>query len=694
MTVRWGHFSDLHFQFKNFNTQLLRNSLLKTLGDDQLKFDYIFITGDIFNKYNYDKDTTKFIKDIAETTNCDEKDIVICPGNHDAKRGMFRKNNLDQIITLINNNNGELSIPEDYKDPLITSIFKDFKSKCKEITGEEQQEQTHYVVDCGKIKLYVLNTSIFAGQTYPEQNPSEEELRKEDTCLYICDKELYELNNMKKNIHEDKQSINIVLAHHGVECFVESEQKKLKNFLDSLDIDLYLCGHVHKNVLNRLSNTKYSIPQVSCGGLFDDTYNEPSFIVGEYDELNFEVKLTNYEYIKGNNSWAISNTAPKPYEKGIFDYTIKRLEDLSEGDKIKNVKKIGKIDYPFKLKGYTLLGGRGSEGIKYYWEKEDRVVESLTFNKRLNTDDVTDDILKVSAYTSSISFGCILKTNLSQCKFCETGTLDFKGYLTAEEIALQNIFMAEYDSDCPSYPKVRENRREFAYMGQGEPGHAYHLIRKAILLTDCAMDEIHQKVERHIISTCGITGFIPILISDIKNKVYTNKVTVHFSLNSIEEERDFLMPVNKEHNYNDFLKECVKLYEVTKEKIGVGILIFNNFSLNGQSDKTYTLTIDKLNSILDKLNVDVFKIDLCDYNNTCLGSQSQVSNEYANELLDIVKKRGFEGKLFSSFGTDNASGCGMLKSSINNINEPGNKTKGHYQNAVNLLLQAKKKLSL
>lgn len=691
MSVRWGHFSDLHFQFKSFNTELLRSSLIKALDEYNLEFDYIFITGDIFNKFTYSDDTTKFIKGIAEKTNCKKKNIIICPGNHDAKRGMFRKNNLEQIIQFTEEKGGNLTIPDDYRSGLLIDPFKNFKIKCKDITEEEQPKETHYVVDCGKIKLYVLNTAIFAGQTDPEQK-NEEEAKKEDTCLYICDKELYQLSEMKNNIDNDNESINIVLAHHGVECFVEEEQKKLKNFLDSLNIDLYLCGHVHKNVLSTLSNTMHLIPQVSCGGLFVDSHNEPSFIVGEYDESTAEVTLTNYEYIKDNNSWCISNSAPKPYERGVYNYKIKRIESLVREEK--EVEKVKNINYPFKLKGYTLLGGRGSEGIKYYWEKDNKVVESITFNKRLNTDHMDNEILKVSAYTSSISFGCILSTNSSQCKFCETGNIDFKGYLTAEDIALQNIFMAEYDSDCPSYPNVRENRREFAYMGQGEPGHAYHLIRKAILLTDCAMDKINQTVERHIISTCGITGFIPILINDIKNNLYTNKVTVHFSLNSIEEERDFLMPINKEYKYVDFIKECTDLYELTKEKIGVGILIFNNFTVKDQSDKSYTLTIDKLNSILDKLDSNVFKIDLCDYNNTCLGSQQQVSNEYAHKLLDVVKQREFEGKLFSSFGTNNDSGCGMLKSLTNNINNPGNTTKIHYQNAVNLLLEAKKKLSL
>lgn len=72
-------------------------------------------------------------------------------------------------------------------------------------------------------------------------------------------------------------------------------------------------------------------------------------------------------------------------------------------------------------------------------------------------------------------------------------------------------------------------------MGQGEPGYCYPQIRKAILLTDYAMDQIGQKVKRYIISSSGIPEFIDLLIDDLKHGVYKNDVTFHFSLHAIDE---------------------------------------------------------------------------------------------------------------------------------------------------------------
>ncbi|WP_252217538.1 metallophosphoesterase [Clostridium sp. VAP41] len=693
MSIRWGHFSDLHFDFKSFETKLLRDSLLKNLKKNKINLNYIFITGDILHKGKYDEETTKFIKEIARLTECKLENIIICPGNHDVKRSPFRKRNIEAIIEQSKKNNN-INFPEEDKDALITRTFKPFYDICETVTGNKQHEELHYVLNCDEINLYVLNTAVFAGQTCPEDNPTPDELKKEDTCLYICDDQLYELKKMKSENNCNDNSLNIVIGHHGVECFTESEQKKLRNLLDSLDVDLYLCGHVHKNALDYLSKTDYMIPQISCGGLFSDGYNEPSFIIGEFDSNNKKVKLTNYSYIQNNDKWSISYGAPKPYNNGIFPYEVKRIKQLeaTEEDKSQESTGLKQQEYALKLHRYTLLSPRGADGIKYYWEKNGRFVESLAFNSRLKIDERNLENEKVSAYTTSVSFGCILSSDSTQCKFCETGTIGFEGYLTAEEIALQNIFMAEYDSDCPSYPRVRGNSREFAYMGQGEPGHAYHLVRESILLTDCAMRIINQEVERYIISSCGIKGFIPLLINDLKNKVFENKVTVHFSLNAIDSDRNILMPINKDYDYNQFIKECKELYKYTKEKIGVGILILDQFVTSPETNSSYTLTEENLKNILKKLDPDTFKIDLCDYNSTTIDKQSQVSNEYANKLLKVVTDAGFDGKLFSSFGTDKGSGCGMLKSSLEGSKQPGNKTVKHYNSAIELLNKAKKEL--
>ena len=248
--------------------------------------------------------------------------------------------------------------------------------------------------------------------------------------------------------------------------------------------------------------------------------------------------------------------------------------------------------------------------------------------------------------------------------------------------------MAEYDSNCPSYKQVRNNAREFAFMGQGEPGYCYPAIKRAIMYTDYVMDKLGQKVSRYVISTCGVTEFIQALTEDLKNSVFKNKITIHLSLHEIDEKRNELMPINNIYDYQEVIACCKKLYQVTNEKIGVGILMFDKYQT--KDGKSYTLTPKRLEEILSVLDNDVFRIDLCFVNNTDAGRQKhELSNEMADALFQVVLDKGFEGKIFTSFGDMQKSGCGMLSSSMENKSEVGSTTIEHFNKAVQLLQEVK-----
>lgn len=90
-----------------------------------------------------------------------------------------------------------------------------------------------------------------------------------------------------------------------------------------------------------------------------------------------------------------------------------------------------------------------------------------------------------------------------------------------------------------------------------------------------------------------------------------------------------------------------------------------------------------------ELDNDVFRIDLCAVNQTSAGKQKhQLSNQEASVLFDVVKQAGFEGKIFTSFGDNQQSGCGMLSSSIEDMETIGSTTTSHFNRAVELLHDA------
>ena len=675
----WVHLSDIHFQPKDesFNDVRIRKTLPDYLRKINPRCDTMIITGDY--RYGPTKEQTTaadvgdYISELSTALELTNDKIVLVPGNHDLDRSCERNYLIRGVKSDYNKSPYRGRIEEMVLDRL-TSDFDFYNSiqnrypKALKLKGENP----HGIIELDSCYLLLLNTSIVAGEG--------EKVDQHE--LIIGTKYLTELLDV------DSRPLTkpiIAVGHHGLDMFKDREKSIASQYLDEKGVRLYLCGHTHENRIVSFENGK----QVNVGCMSQEEGDvKVGFSVGSLFD-NGDVSIEMYMWDRNAQSWnkddKNSVIFPKLYKGLVANVPVNPSDNQID-------EKVGE-DFGFVLDGYRLIGGLGCDGIKYVWKKnsisDDEVfVESIASNKRVRLNPEPEDE-KISCYTASVSRGCYLSTFNSQCVFCETGSNKYYP-LTADDIALQCIFMAEYDSDCPSYPAVRNNLREFAFTGQGEPGYCYPEVRRAILLTDAAMKMIGQKVSRHVIYTSGITDFIPLLISDYKNNVFSNRVTIHFSLNAIDDDRDRIMPINKQYPYKDFIQQCRSLYEVTKEKIEVGILLMVNYiPKDGQN---ISLGTNNLISILNVLDKELFSIDLCTVNKTKMGVQRQLSNEQANKYLEIAKGLGYDCRLFASFGDAEESGCGMLSSSRSDLNVPGITTRKHYNNAVELLKRVKQEL--
>lgn len=664
----WVQISDVHFRTRDkthFNSGLLKEELLKELKKIN-DIDALLLTGDFRfapDSENNPKTVADYLREIAGNLSIDISKILMVPGNHDIGRGVIRTDIVKAVWEQYTPASGifdveRLNILQNGFD-FFNKLSAELEYKCFENTITP-----HALVDMGACNILLLNTAITACGNEDEHH-----------LLIGSDYIRGLLHNVDKPV--------IAMGHHGFELLNEEEKRTCTAFFEKSGVHLYLCGHSHIMWDSTFGDKS---KQINVGCLIqEDKSTVAGFSQGSLCN-DGTIKIKNYIWDMSNQNWEPKTANDKEYPQ-LYGSVMKPEDETPAGTSI-----IKKVENPFTLEGYTLLGGRGIDGIKYHWKKDGKKVESLAFNRRLK-ESTNPEEEKTSAYTVSVSYGCQLSSTGIQCKFCETGKQEYKGNLRAEEMALQNIFMAEYDANCPSFPQVRRNKREFAYMGQGEPGFNYPAVRQSILLTDCAMSKIDQNVSRHIISTCGIYDFIPSLISDISCGCFKNKVTLHFSLHAIDSERDVLMPVNKEYNYKKFIEYCARLRDISNEKIGVGILMFNKFRI-GRGAETYTLTAEKLEQILKQLDKDIFRIDLCDVNKTSTGSQSPLRNEDAKNLCEVFSSMGFEGKTFSSFGDNEQSGCGMLNSSDESMSEIGTKSIEHFNATVELLNRAKEELKL
>ena len=99
----------------------------------------------------------------------------------------------------------------------------------------------------------------------------------------------------------------------------------------------------------------------------------------------------------------------------------------------------------------------------------------------------------------------------------------------------------------------------------------------------------------------------------------------------------------------------------------MGILLLNNF-LPPNSTQAYTIDFDSVKQILSELNPDLFRLSFFEFNGSPdLGTFDTYETQLSKDILSYAQSVGFEAKLFSSFGKDEITACGMLGGK-----EPGN----------------------
>jgi 23S rRNA (adenine2503-C2)-methyltransferase len=302
----------------------------------------------------------------------------------------------------------------------------------------------------------------------------------------------------------------------------------------------------------------------------------------------------------------------------------------------------------------------GEEGIRYAWKldrKEAPYVESGAFLRRTKLGKGTMDE-NIRAYTTSVSMGCLLGQSQMPCKFCVTGnTISFGRVLTSREIALQNTYMMLDDND----PDLSKNRREFAYMGQGEPGFSYEKVKEAIIGTDLIVRALGTETYRHIFATSGVIPAVEKLAEDFTNGDYGNaNILLHLSVHSVSD-RDRLMPINKKYPLKGLIDASVSYAKAAKQKVVVNFLMFKEAMLSDSGPFT-TASEKEVRDLARLLDPKYHRVILCEYNPSPLtgGTNNNVSIEEADALERILENSGFEAKRFISFGREDKLACGLL----------------------------------
>lgn len=459
--MKWLHLSDLHFSgVQNFDTKKLRGELLKYVKTiKNPKFDFIILSGDFRfapAKPAVDvEEVVAYIRQLAEAGGTEIKNVLCVPGNHDLQRSISRRGLI------------QLPVEEKYQKGIFledvgTALQQDFGFFNRietELHGScPPSDKLHRLVKTKWLNFLLLNTAITAGTDSDRGRL------------------LLGWDDIDRVLEERNFTVpTVVVGHHGVSFWDREEQKKVLSHFDDVGIHLYLCGHEH-SLYGELYGDGLRQITVGCIGANDASEKvDISFEVGEYSSGKARIKY--YEW-KEHFGW--NSVSDKIDDEIVLQksYHTPKNSDFHKSNDLSTdaiaILNDTSISFPlrfenFRLDGHCLISPLGRDGIEYFWRKGEEHVESLTLNQRVSEESNDPDQAEIdkntSSYTISTSVGCMLSAWQKQCRFCATGSRGFKGMLTAEEIALQCIFMALYDSVCPSYPEVRYHAREFSFMG-------------------------------------------------------------------------------------------------------------------------------------------------------------------------------------------------------------------------------------
>ncbi|QUI24215.1 metallophosphoesterase [Vallitalea pronyensis] len=309
--INWIHISDIHYNFDNYNTTVMREKTIDYLKSIEQSYNFIVITGDIrYRGEPYTDELIEFISNILNELKISNTNLFIVPGNHDVKRSQKRKILINGICSLEN--------PSDEVDTLDTEIYNDLLSGQDEyfnfynkLMGHGyKQEELHYVACRENYNIIHINTCLISGIDGEDSHKK----------LIIGQKKL---RNALKNINNE--NLNVAVGHHSIECLAIEEQKRFENNLSDHNIDMYLSGHVHKPRATFNVNNENDLLYVSCGSGMCDSYSTVGIVTGSLDIETGNGQITFHKWSQSLGKWVEDNEVSRRASGNSLEISINRL---------------------------------------------------------------------------------------------------------------------------------------------------------------------------------------------------------------------------------------------------------------------------------------------------------------------------------------------------------------------------------
>lgn len=229
----------------------------------------------------------------------------------------------------------------------------------------------------------------------------------------------------------------------------------------------------------------------------------------------------------------------------------------------------------------------------------------------------------------STQVGCNVK-----CPFCATGLSGFSKNLTASEIIQQFLLMQK---------ESKQRISNIVYMGMGEPLLNYDNTMKSIRVLN---KEVGIGIRNITISTSGILKGIERLITE--ELQFNLAISLH---TADEEQRNKLVPINKNNPLKDLLSLCKKYLKETNRRI-----TFEYVMLNDIND-----SIDHAKLLIEKLRGIHCHINLIPHNKIYSTENYEATPMSKIKVFRDILSEHFPTTIRVSRGREKDSACGQLR---------------------------------
>lgn len=292
------HITDLHFKSKNnFDQKIVCESFFKSLESmsaENYAPDAIVFSGDIV--WSADEDNIyyklydEFIDRLLKVTRCDEKRLVICPGNHDASRNSvasFRDRHSDLMSVVQDRQKLNSYAGTDECQDLVKERFGsyfDFRDGLS--NGVGGQSVLSEVISIPEIELdfICINTAWLTNAGLKDVWQSDE------GKLFFPEIELH--NALERTCKEHKK---VLVSHHPFSWLNSNNASDLRGAIDGR-VDLHLYGHMHQPDPIQITSLQGNQCDVQGGAVFTDRdrYNGFSLVQVENEMPHIAVRLFSY----------------------------------------------------------------------------------------------------------------------------------------------------------------------------------------------------------------------------------------------------------------------------------------------------------------------------------------------------------------------------------------------------------------